>query len=115
VLVSVALIAVVSHALGWSTLASLTEDVARARFRVDFPEVEVAAVEVASDGRAALVWFGTGCGLVFVVGDRFATRKLRTFTVTTTASGLRLGFEDFGTEPIDVAVASPVWRERLGA
>lgn len=116
ILFGVALVPTLSWAFGWSALASLTPDLARQRFLLDHPEAEVHEVTVAADGLAALLWLGSETGIVFVVGDRFATRKLRGARIQCDSEGLVVRFREFGVQPLRITLAPPsrsVWQERL--
>lgn len=68
---------VVSLALGQAAEARLDEAAARDAFAVDHPDSVVLSVTVGTDGRAALLQLEDGAvGTVFVLGDRFVTRRL---------------------------------------
>ena len=66
-----------THLLGWSQPARIADaQAALARFRLDHPEAVCSHSWVAADGSAALLQLDDKIGLVFVIGDRMAVRKL---------------------------------------
>ena len=64
------------HFTGGSRQASISsEDEALQRFLLDFPAEKAEAVRVTSDGKAAFIpLYGSGTGIVGVIGDKFLTR-----------------------------------------
>jgi hypothetical protein len=115
VLIGIALVAFAVWMTGGGAGAELDADRAKARFLQDFPEASVSDVAVSADRRSALLWLGSGCGVVFVVGDRFATRRVPLGRVRHEAEGFSIDFDDYATPRLRVAVDAPGWRERLGA
>ena len=79
VLGGVSTVVVLSWALGQAEEARLDEDAARAAFAVDHPDCAVRDVTVGTDGRGALLQLEDGTvGAVFVLGDRYVTRRICT-------------------------------------
>ncbi|MCB9679128.1 MAG: hypothetical protein H6737_28760 [Alphaproteobacteria bacterium] len=115
IVIGFVLVALSTWWAGWARAATVDASGARERFAIDHPEASVREVGVSADGRAALLWLDDGCGLVFAVGDKLATRKLRRPRVTTDAAGLWIESPDFATPRVHLAVDPTVWMERLGA
>jgi hypothetical protein len=115
VVFGVVLVIGLTWAAGWTELAALDESSALERWSFDHPESVVQRVVVARDRRAALVRHGSGTGLVFVVGDRWATRDVRAATAELTADGVLLRFPEFGNPRVMIGLDHDVWREVVDA
>lgn len=111
----VTLVFLATWAVGWWRTAELDDERARRRFLLDHPGATVLEVAVASDRRSALLWLGSDCGVVFVVGDRLATRLCSAASVVRVGAGLRLDFAGFGSPSVQVRVEEEAWGERLNA
>ncbi|MEZ4317626.1 MAG: hypothetical protein R3F61_08975 [Myxococcota bacterium] len=113
--IGIVLVTVLTWALGWSKRAELDPGLARQRFLEDFPEARIDDLIVATDRASALLWLGGVGGVVYVVGDRFATRKLDRAVVRADGDALIVDFGEYGNPPVRVGVTDAVWRERLHA
>ena len=76
VAIGIALAVAAVHFTGGSRQASISSgDEALQRFLLDFPGEKAEAVRVTSDGTAAFIsLYGSGAGIVGVIGDKFLTR-----------------------------------------
>ncbi len=120
-LAGVGLLVGLSYVLGALRSARVTEAAAADRLGFDEPDFKPAQWLVGADGKAAaaLSADGTEIGLVFAMGDDFATRRLRRAGATVRREGSALMFLLHEPSRRAVRVAAPdekaaeVWLLRL--
>lgn len=123
VVVGVALVVVLSRALGGASRAHLADNAAVVgALAEEAPGVEPGAVFRSEDGRAGLVELGDGVGIVGTLGDGLWVRWLRRGSVGRVAvqgGGLRVRVRDPGLPPVDLtmpdAADRAAWAARLEA
>ena len=118
VVVGMGLIVGLTHLLGGSVGATLTEAAIRAQLAHDLPGRTATDIGLSSDRRSALVALADGTvAVVFVLGDALVSRRLPARPLLTeTAAGLRLRLRDPGCPRITLALpvgAHQRWLSRL--
>ena len=112
------LIVGLTHLMGGSVQAQLTEASIRSRLAHDLPDAAVSDIAMASDQRSALVALADETiAVVFVLGDALVSRHLAAPPqLTETDAGLRLRLADPGCPRIDIALPASAhqrWMARL--
>ncbi len=118
VVVGMSLIVGLTHLLGGSVGATLTEAAIRARLTHDLPDRTATDITLSSDQRSALVALEDGTvAVVFVLGKALVSRILPAQPqLTETASGLRLRLRDPGCPRVTLALPASAhqrWLARL--
>ena len=118
VVVGMSLIVGLTHLMGGSVQAQLTEASIRSRLAHDLPDAAVSDIAMASDQRSALVALADETiAVVFVLGDALVSRHLAAAPqLTATDAGLRLRLADPGCPRIDIALPASAhqrWLARL--
>ena len=118
VVVGMGLIVGLTHLMGGSIRAQLTETSVRSRLAHDLPSSDVADIVVSTDRRSALAALADGtAAVVFVLGRALVSRRIPARpTLYETATGLRLKLTDPGCPRIDIALPASAhqrWLARL--
>ncbi len=112
VAVGIALAVAAVHFTGGSRQARISSgDEALQRFLLDFPSEKAESVRLASDGKAAFIsLYGSGTGIVSVIGDKFLTRIVSARDVkslTVAGNTVSIRFRDFTWPGGDFVFAEP--------
>lgn len=117
VVTGLTLIWVALRLTGRSAAATLDTEAARAAWLREAPDDPIEAVDLSSDGRAALVRAASGAGLVWVIGADTTVRRARDVQVTQREDGLYLRMRDFTAPALSVTLdpeAQRRWADALG-
>ena len=87
--IGIAAIVIAVHLMGGTVVAEFTSpDEAIVRFRIDYPEANVAACHISRNRRDAVLELADGhVGLVHAIGSKYLTRSIRGGEMATRATG----------------------------
>ena len=114
-------IAFLLHLTGGSLQTRLDKNSAAAAWKRQFPDTAIRDVQLAPDGRAALIETRDSppaLGLVWSFGADTVARELSAATITPAKGGLRISFSDFGAPRASVALpqaAASAWQSKIAA
>ncbi len=97
VVVGISAIVLILHLSGRSRTPVLSENAARQSWVRHYPDDTVHTVQIAGNGKSALVRTSAGPGVIWVFGADTVARHLKNCDVTETATGLRIDFHDYST------------------